>query len=202
MGEIKVILSDFDGVVANKFTEMSARDFCSKYGVIPNEFKNVSAGAVKGLDEGLKNNDEYLNDLIVGLKLKISPDEMQSFFAEADRRNIRRDPSVWGWLKEIKKRGIVVGLATNVSKDLAGRLSAGVFYYMFEKRYFSHAIGASKTDNRFWRYVLNDLAVDPESVAFIDDNETNVDVARAAGIRGFLYKDFSQTKKDIAGLIS
>jgi haloacid dehalogenase superfamily, subfamily IA, variant 3 with third motif having DD or ED len=92
--------------------------------------------------------------------------------------------------------GIVIGLATNVSKDLAGRLDSGGFYKMFSKRFFSYKIGVSKQDERFWRYVLDDLKFEPQEILFIDDNKANIATASTAGLRCFLYKNFDQLDED------
>jgi putative hydrolase of the HAD superfamily len=205
MSKIKVILSDFDGVMVNRFTESSVNDFCAKYGktdFTPSDFNKISADAVMGLDVGKKNKEEYFRELIHGLHLKMTVKKMLEYFAEADMRNMRRNEQFVEWLENVGKRGIVVGVASNVSKDLFERLNNGGFYDIFRERFFSYKIGATKSEEKFWRYVLDDLAVKPEAIIFIDDNQNNVDAARAAGIRGFLYTNFSQLTKDVSYLIN
>jgi FMN phosphatase YigB (HAD superfamily) len=192
---IKAILLDFDGVMVNRFTELSVKDFCSAFGALgvkPDDFKKVSSVAATGLDVGSKSEIEYFNELIHGLKLNMTADKLRNFFIEADRRNIRLDERFCAWLEKKGSTGIVIGLATNVSKELAGRLDNGGFYKMFSKRFFSYKIGAPKQDERFWRHVMDDLKFEPHEIIFIDDNKNNIEAAAAAGLQCFLYKGFDQ----------
>jgi len=192
---IKAILSDFDGVMVNRFTALSVKDFCSAFaasGVKVDDFNKISSTSANGLDVGSKSEIEYFGNLVDGLKLNIAADELQNFFIDADRRNIRPDEQYCAWLEKKGSTDIVIGLATNVSKELAGRLDNGGFYKIFSKRFFSYKIGVSKQDERFWRYVIDDLKFEPHEIMFIDDNKNNIEAASAAGLQCFLYQGFDQ----------
>jgi len=56
----------------------------------------------------------------------------------------------------------------------------------FEKIFSSWEIGARKPETESFRIVLDYLNIEPEKVAFIDDNAQNVQGAEAVGIRGII----------------
>jgi beta-phosphoglucomutase-like phosphatase (HAD superfamily) len=199
-----IILSDFDGVAVNRFTQSAIKDFCDEYGsarVTPAVFNKLTERTVKQMNIGAIDEPDYFGRLARGLRLKISPKELGKYMIAADKRNIKRDNKYYGWLGRMRAKGMAIGMATDISKKLAGRLSQAGYYGIFGKRYFSHKIGASKTDRRFWRYVLNDLGSDGRNIIFIDDDPRNVAAARAAGIRSFLFKNSAQTIKAVSKLL-
>jgi len=55
--------------------------------------------------------------------------------------------------------------------------------------FLSHQMGALKPDEAAFRYVLNNLGVEPGAILFLDDNPGNVSAARRMGINaGFAKK--------------
>jgi putative hydrolase of the HAD superfamily len=56
---------------------------------------------------------------------------------------------------------------------------------LFEKAYFSHEMGVRKPDPEIYKRVLEDSRLIPEETLFIDDNEDNIEAARALGILGY-----------------
>lgn len=199
MNEIKTILFDFDGVMVNRFTELSVKDFCSAYGIKRDDFRRVSVKASGGLDTGQKKEIDYFSELIEKLSLKASPTKLQKFFSDADMRNIKKNERLYEWISHRAKEGsTILGLATNVSRGLAERLNQAGLYDIFLKRYFSYKVGATKTDKRFWKYVIDDLGVMSDHIVFIDDNKDNVAVAASVGIKGMVYSGFDRFLQQIS----
>lgn len=201
MNKTKAILCDFDGVLANRFTELSAKDFCSAYSVNVDDFKKVSAETSKGLDIGQRREVDYFAELIARLSLKITPAELQKFFSDADAQNIQQNKQIYKWLNTISGKDVIIGLATNVSRELAERLEGMGLYDIFQKRYFSYEIGVTKTEQRFWQYVIKNLFIKPNNIIFIDDNKSNIDTAAILGIKGVIYHNFDQILEQISLLI-
>lgn len=54
---------------------------------------------------------------------------------------------------------------------------------LFPRRYLSYELGMTKPDAEIFEYVVEDLGVVPGAVLFLDDNQINVDSARAVGMR-------------------
>ena len=60
---------------------------------------------------------------------------------------------------------------------------------LFDKVYTSADAGERKPNLGFYRHVLDDTAVDPRSVVFVDDKPENVLSARSFGMRGIVFDD-------------
>jgi putative hydrolase of the HAD superfamily len=53
---------------------------------------------------------------------------------------------------------------------------------LFDDLYFSHEMGHVKPDRAAFDHVVTTLDCAPEHILFLDDNQINVDGARAAGL--------------------
>ncbi len=197
MATTTTILCDIDGVAVNRFTALSVKDFCAAYGIEPDAFNAAAGEAARGLDVGQKKESDYFSEIATRLSLDMTSGELQGYFAAADARNIRRNEPLYAWLEAAGRSGMTICAATNVSRELAGRLEGMGIYDVFRKRYFSCEIGAPKAERGFWAYVLADLVVAPESIVFIDDNKDNVAEAKASGIQGVVYHDFDELMQQL-----
>ncbi len=68
-----------------------------------------------------------------------------------------------------------------IAADLPGQ----PFDEFFEAAYYSHLIGLRKPDPAIYRYVTDRHGLDPARTLFIDDNPSNVEGARLAGLQAF-----------------
>ncbi|HYX37193.1 MAG TPA: HAD family phosphatase [Oligoflexus sp.] len=68
-----------------------------------------------------------------------------------------------------------------IAADLPGQ----PFDDFFEAAYYSHLIGLRKPDPAIYRYVTDRHGLDPARTLFIDDNQSNVEGARLAGLQAF-----------------
>lgn len=66
-------------------------------------------------------------------------------------------------------------------------LDASPILRKFSKRYLSYEIGAMKPDLAVYRYIVEDLNVDPSTILFIDDISENIIAAQQCGIAGVLF---------------
>jgi epoxide hydrolase-like predicted phosphatase len=75
------------------------------------------------------------------------------------------------------------------------------FEDLVDELVYSHECGLSKPDPRSYALVCARLDVGPAQVAFLDDNEANVEGARLAGLHAVLYSGNAQAISDIEGLL-
>lgn len=75
-------------------------------------------------------------------------------------------------------------------------------YDAFDELYLSNEMGLKKPDINYFNHVIKKLEIEPWQLLFIDDNATNIKVARKIGIRTIHFKYNSQTIKIINRLIS
>lgn len=92
-------------------------------------------------------------------------------------------------------------------RDLQLRFGYKEFDALFDKSYFSFAEHLEKPDPRFFELILDHESLNPDETLFIDDTLTNVEAARALGIKVYnirrdeLVRDLFLNgilKKDIA----
>jgi glucose-1-phosphatase len=78
---------------------------------------------------------------------------------------------------------------SNTSASHWERIEAMGLGHRFERLYLSHQIGQLKPSRQAFETVLEDLAVAPSAVLFLDDIESNVSAARAVGLQAEVVGD-------------
>ncbi len=96
-------------------------------------------------------------------------------------------PGIEPLLEELRQSSRLVVLTnTNEIHSKEWRIRYADILTYFERVFASHEIGARKPDPEAFQIVLDYLNIDPQKVAFIDDNPENVRGAEAVGIKGIL----------------
>lgn len=86
-----------------------------------------------------------------------------------------------------------VYLASNQERWRGSAIAAAYAGYPFiAGAYFSYQTGFRKPEPGFFQYVLDDLAVQPADVVFVDDVAENVAAAASLGLRTVRYKTDTQ----------
>jgi putative hydrolase of the HAD superfamily len=67
-----------------------------------------------------------------------------------------------------------------------------------DRAFGSHLLGMIKPDPKIFVCVIDALGTAPESILFLDDNPTNVAVARAGGMQAELVRDFGDVVRALA----
>jgi epoxide hydrolase-like predicted phosphatase len=75
------------------------------------------------------------------------------------------------------------------------------FEDLVDELVYSHECGLRKPDPGSYALVCARLDVEPAQVAFLDDNEDNVEGARQAGLQAVLYSGNAQAIRDIEELL-
>lgn len=57
---------------------------------------------------------------------------------------------------------------------------------LFKKAFYSFELGLYKPDPKIYQYVLNDIGFNKKEVLFLDDNQQNIEAAKAVGIPSHL----------------
>jgi putative hydrolase of the HAD superfamily len=101
---------------------------------------------------------------------------------------IRVDADIVNIVQELRARGINCHLATNQQSHRARYMSETIGHRnLFDREFYSYHIGKAKPDAGFFKFILRELRVPPESVLFIDDREDNVTSAKAVGLQASLF---------------
>jgi HAD superfamily hydrolase (TIGR01509 family) len=71
---------------------------------------------------------------------------------------------------------------------------------LFEDRFLSHEMGLVKPDRAAFEYVIEVLGCPAERILFLDDNQINVEGARAAGLRAERTQGIDEARSILASI--
>ncbi len=117
----------------------------------------------------------------VGGELNLTPDQLSRLrvdFYSGDRL----DRSLVDLIRKMRKRGLLVGLLSNYTVDLAEIVTGVGLGGLFDAQMISAEIGIVKPDPAAYEAVLAELSVEPRDAFFVDDFDENVKSAQSLGI--------------------
>lgn len=194
---IKVLMLDYGGVTGKWLKDVQIKNICRIYG--------VDEAFARGLygQNGLYSSYE---------QGKITPKELHKRLCKKSGKKLpykkmietlngvyKDNHEVISFLKKIKKKGDVrLALAENTSsKDLRWQRKNLDSIRLFDSIFISEKAKTYKKNPKFFKKCLKELKVSPEEVLFFDDKEKNVEGARKAGLRAFLFSNIKEFKKVI-----
>jgi len=119
-------------------------------------------------------------------------DEFLKYWFE-NERDI--DEKVIESVSELRQREVKVHLVSDNEINRAKYLMEDVgLKDKFDGAFFSAALGVTKADPEFYKRVIEKLQIKPEEITYFDDDEKNVDVAKAVRIDARLYKTANDLK--------
>jgi epoxide hydrolase-like predicted phosphatase len=91
-------------------------------------------------------------------------------------------------IQELKEKGYKLGLLTNDTKEMAKDIrEVEHLDKYFDLILVSGETGLTKPDKNAYMDFVNKLGIQPGELIYIDDSQTNLDVAEVLGISGILY---------------
>ena len=189
----KVILLDVDGVLIIP-PKLFSEQYCEKYGVdkelqqqfyTTKEFQDSSLGKFDLKDAVRMHNDKW--------QWEGDVNELLGMWFEGE--NYPNEPLL-DIVKQLRANGAKVYLATQQEKYRKAYLE-DTFKNKIDGIFCSCDIAFSKHEDRFWGAVLDGLEIDPAEIAYFDDRQSIVDLAREQGIDAFLYESAEQVQNDV-----
>jgi HAD superfamily hydrolase (TIGR01509 family) len=112
------------------------------------------------------------------------------------------DPVVIGWIQELRAAGVGCHLATNQQSYRRAIMSDERHYGdWFDRSFYSCDLGLAKPDPAYFKAILSTVDRPPATTLFIDDNQSNIDGAREAGLHAELY-DLSEGLETLRSLLA
>ncbi len=142
------------------------------------DWKEVVLMAITALDKNFTRTKE-LKQLIRERRLK---------------RQLNHD--LISWLPGLRKQGFKLGLLSNNTSDLRGKLQATGLERVFDATIISAEIGHQKPSPEAFQILFNELQVKPTEAIFIDDAEKNFEQAKQIGFYPMLFTSNKQLHKD------
>ncbi len=109
------------------------------------------------------------------------------------------DPRMLDLLDVLDKRGLTLGLLSNIPPELAHEfLQRHAWLGRFAALGLSCRIGHVKPEPAAFDWCIRALGIEPAKILFVDDREENVRAARACGMQGHLFTDPATLPQSIA----
>lgn len=183
---MKSLLLDADGVVL-KQTQYFSTYYEKEKKLTPGTMSRFFTSDFVLCQEGKADLKQVLHKYITEWNWIGSVDSfLEYWFAYDLHLNVR----VMERVEELRKAGIACCLVSNQEKyrgafiqDLLERNSPLDHYFL------SYEIGCRKDSPKFFKHVLKKLRRKPADVTYFDNDEKNLDAARACGIQSALYND-------------
>ncbi len=183
MAEIEAVLFDMGGVLVELGPldellgdAMDGEEFCPSW---------LDSPSVRGLESGRCSVDDFARGLVEELELRITPDEVIERFAGFPRGLY---PGAVEVVASVPS-GIATGVLSNTNPLHWDHQNDGtIIRDLCQHAFLSYLLGAVKPDREIYDLVAAELAIEPTRILFLDDNQINVDGARAAGWRAEVAK--------------
>jgi putative hydrolase of the HAD superfamily len=195
----KIFLFDADGVLVIP-ESYGANYAMKKAGLDPSVLVELFHGQFKECSAGKMD----LKDILAPLLVKWGyPHTIEEFLNDWFTHEHVYHQALIEYIQTLREDGYLCYLATDQEKYRAQFMihTMQICSYV-DGAYFSHAVGATKSDVEFYNFIHRDLEarwgrVDLSDIFFIDDDEKNVQLARSCGIDAVLYENQTQTIEEI-----
>ena len=193
--KIQAVIFDFGGVICFPPSPDQWQEAAAFSGTDAPAFQAAFWEGRDGYDAG---EDPHIYWRSVASRLGRSfNDEMIRGLIEREIRFWSRfDHRVLGWAKRLQAAGVRTGILSNLPRPLGDHLKTlPGFLDHFDQVTFSYELGVVKPDAPIYRSAIGGLEVDPAAALFLDDRPSNVEGAKAVGLRAEIFT----TWEDFAG---
>jgi putative hydrolase of the HAD superfamily len=183
----KAVIFDWGGVLMRTADHGPRHAWDRRLGLTPGAVEAVVHGipAWRAVQRGESTPETYWQ--AVAAKLSLSAGQLAGLrrdFYSGDRL----DGSLVALIRDLRGRGVPVGLLSNNSPELADLLADLGVDDLFDACVISAGIGVMKPDLRAYRAILDELGVRPQEAILIDDSAENVKGARAVGMAAIHFR--------------
>ncbi|KAI0267118.1 HAD-like domain-containing protein [Gloeopeniophorella convolvens] len=165
--------------------------------ISPRTFKNiVSCPVWHQYERGRLTEDECYR--LVGERFSLDLAEVRQAVIDA-RASLQPDDNFIHFIRELQAEEqdtLRIFAMSNISApDYEVTRTKPADWSIFERVFTSAGAGMRKPDLCFFKYVLDEIKVEPSSVVFVDDRFENVLAARSLGINGIVFDNPSRVRQ-------
>jgi len=111
------------------------------------------------------------------------------------------EPSMLRWAVSLKTHGYKTGLLSNLHQKFARELRTNATWLgNFDCQIFSSEVRLAKPDPAIFQLCLHSLRVNAQDVLFVDDRQSNIDVARNEGISAICFRSVEQLRTELRAM--
>ncbi|GAA2162684.1 HAD family hydrolase [Actinomadura napierensis] len=192
------VIVDYGEVVCRTPPEDAAARLAGAVGAAPGAFWDLYWSGRGAYDLGAVDAAGYWGELCGRLGRAATPALLEVL--------VRLDLEMWSHLDEgmlailrdLDARRVPLALLSNAPLEMARHIEAEPWAAVFRHRFFSADLRLAKPDPAIYRHVAGRLGAAPADLTFVDDRPANVEAARAAGLRAFLFTGADRLRRDLA----
>ncbi len=194
----KAILFDLDGVVLVGREEYFSARYAREHGVPMEEVSEFFTGQFKKCSFGQCDLKEEILPYLSKWKW---PGTVDGFIQEWFSSESTVDKRVLDIIDTLRKSGRKCYIASRQEKYRMQYLwdQVGLSRH-FDGTFCTADVGFDKSEREYWDCVLSALNLPPEEIAFLDDTQKNIEMARSLGIRAQFYDGIHVLEEEVRKL--
>jgi len=190
---VKAIILDIGGVMYKEDTNYPR--LCKQLGLDLKKFMILWHKYRVSSSTGKMSPKKYMAAMANGLK--VSPKKLHEAWRYIKIDEMRKIPRMETLVKNLKKKGYIVGSLTNImGVHHKMRLEIGAYNH-FHFNICSCEVGLRKPDKRIYTLLLKRLKLPPKEIVFIDDYEVCLKPARKLGIKTIRFKNYKRLIRNL-----
>lgn len=198
---IRAVILDYGQVLSRS---PGAEDFGRMAGMFNVSFDSFCEHWQRGrdpYDRGDLTAEEYWLELAAQTNTKIDRRQIETLRQVEVEIWTHLDPDMLDWLSRLNAAGFKTGLLSNMPWDMVTHVRTKCDWMeKFSFQTLSAELRLIKPHPAIYEHALNGLGVAAAESLFVDDRETNIQAARALGIRGIQFQSIAQLKDDLMAL--
>jgi len=190
---IKAVIFDWGGVLIDNPAD-GLRHFCAKkLGVESDTFTKEYSKYEPDFQIGVLSEEELWKKICADLG--IIPKGM--LWLNAVRSTFTLKKEIVEMIKELRLNHYKIGFLSNTELPAREYFFEQCWDTLFDALVFSCVEGTLKPEKKIYQIALEKLEVQPEEAIFIDDKKSYIDGAKSIGMKGIVFLNPEQVKKEL-----
>jgi len=197
MNRFHLVLFDIGGVIIKWQDSWLYHKVAQGYGLNEKKLSKECENEIPRLHSGEIQEPEFWKTIGKRIDSEELKSTNRSFFYEIFKKEIKLNNEVLSLVKKIKKKGLKVGVLSNLEKSTNLVLNELGIMEDFEFQFLSHKIGFAKPNKRIFEYVIRKIPFKKNEIIFIDDKSSNVEAAKTLGINAIQFTNVKKLQNDL-----
>ena len=182
------VIFDYGGVLVSHQTEDDARQMADLAGISASVFGELYWVDRPGYDRGDVSGLDYWRAIGRKAGKNLSDETIHAVIERDSRSWMHFYPEMYSFAHGLRKRGIRIGILSNMPLELGEAIKAGAFGFEgFDHITLSYETRSAKPEPAIYHHCIEGLGTRPAETLFLDDRAENVNAARALGIDSLLF---------------
>ncbi len=194
----KIVLFDLGGVLVHWKDEWLFAEIIKQFDIEHDVLKSRFDQNIGSLFTGKVTEENFWQVVLHGYTNSKNYIIIDSLFSTtySINENILHEISI------LKKTNVAYGLLSNITAPTRKFLDNTGLFDDFKISFFSDLLGLAKPEPEIYRYVLNSLYPEYDSILFVDDKEENIAAAQKFGFETILYSSETEIGTKIAQFLN